>query len=165
VKIIVFGSGGSRSIPDGFSKNEATGQFVELCKQLAPLAAKQNVVVVIEPLNKKECNFINSVAEGGEIVKAVNHRNIRLLADLYHMKMDDEGPENIIRYGNLLRHVHIAEKEGRSAPGTHGEDFTPYFDALKQVKYRGAISIECKWEDMEKQAPVALRTIIEQWNL
>ncbi|MEL7586107.1 MAG: sugar phosphate isomerase/epimerase family protein [Prolixibacteraceae bacterium] len=165
VKIIVFGSGGSRSIPEGFSKDEAAGQFVELCKQLAPLAAKQNVIVVIEPLNKKECNFINSVAEGGEIVKAVNHRNIRLLADLYHMKMDDEGPENIIQYGNLLHHVHIAEKEGRSAPGTHGEDFTPYFDALKQVRYKGAVSIECKWEDMEKQAPVALRTIMEQWNL
>jgi len=164
VKMIVFGSGGSRSIPEGFSKDEATGQFVELCKQLARLAAKQDVIVVIEPLNKKECNFINSVAEGGEIVKAVDHKNICLLADLYHMKMDDEGPGNIIQYGNLLRHVHIAEKEGRSAPGTHGEDFTAYFDALKQVRYKGAISIECKWEDMEKQAPVALRTIMEQWK-
>ncbi|MDD4193028.1 MAG: sugar phosphate isomerase/epimerase, partial [Mangrovibacterium sp.] len=164
VKIIVFGSGGSRSIPEGFSKEEATKQFVELCKQMGPIASKYKVIVVIEPLNTKECNFINSVAEGGEIVKAVNHRNIRLLADLYHMKMDGEGPENIIKYGKLLRHVHIAEKEGRSAPGTHGEDFTPYFDALKQVKYKGAISIECKWQDMEKQAAVAYRTILSQWN-
>jgi len=164
VKVIVFGSGGSRAIPEGFSKEEATRQFTELCKKMAPLAAKQDVVVVLEPLNRKECNFINSVAEGGEIVKAVNHKNIRLLADLYHMKMDGEGPENIVRYGKLLRHVHIAEKEGRSAPGTHGEDFTAYFDALKQIRYKGAISIECKWEDMKKQAPVALRTIIDQWN-
>lgn len=164
VKIIVFGSGGSRAVPDGFSKEKATQQFIDLCKKMAPFAAKQHVTVVIEPLNKKECNFINSVAEGGEIVKAVDHPNIRLLADLYHMKMDDEGPGNIIQYGKLLRHVHIAEKEGRSAPGTHGEDFTAYFDALKQVRYKGAVSIECKWVDMEKQAPVALRTILEQWN-
>ena len=164
VKIIVFGSGGSRSIPEGFSKDEATKQFVELCKQMAPLAAKQDVIVVVEPLNTKECNFINSVAEGGEIVKAVDHPNIRLLADLYHMKMDDEGTENILKYGDLLRHVHIAEKEGRSAPGTYGEDFTSYFEALKQVNYKGAISVECKWQDMEKQAPVAYRTIQEQWN-
>ncbi len=164
VKIIVFGSGGSRGIPEGFSKEEATRQFIELCKQMGPVAAKYGTVVVIEPLNKKECNFINSVAEGGEIVKAVDHPNIRLLADLYHMKMDGEGPDNIIKYGKLLRHVHIAEKEGRSAPGTHGEDFTAYFDALKKVRYKGAISIECKWEDMEKQAPVALQTIIGQWQ-
>jgi sugar phosphate isomerase/epimerase len=164
VKIIVFGSGGSRAIPEGFSKEEATRQFIELCKQMGLVAARYRVVVVIEPLNKKECNFINSVAEGGEIVKAVDHPNIRLLADLYHMKMDNEGPENIIKYGKLLRHVHIAEKKGRSAPGTHGEDFTAYFNALKQVRYKGAVSIECKWEDMEKQAPVALQTIMEQWQ-
>jgi len=164
VKIIVFGSGGSRSIPEGFSNEEATRQFVELCKKMAPLAAKQEVVVVIEPLNTKECNFINSVAEGGEIVRAVNHRNIRLLADLYHMKMEDEGPENIIKYGNLLRHVHIAEKEGRSAPGTHGEDFTPYFDALKKVGYKGSISVECKWQDLATQAPAAFRAITDQWT-
>ncbi|MGV8090583.1 MAG: sugar phosphate isomerase/epimerase family protein [Mangrovibacterium sp.] len=164
VKIIVFGSGGSRAVPEGFSKEEATKQFIELCKKMAPLAKKQQVIVVVEPLNTKECNFINSVAEGGEIVKAVDHPNIRLLADLYHMKMDDEGPENILRYGKLLSHVHIAEKEGRSAPGTHGEDFTAYFEALKQVNYKGAISVECKWQDLEKQAPVAYRTIIEQWD-
>lgn len=163
VKIIVFGSGGSRSIPEGFSKDEATRQFVELCKRLGPLAAKRDVIVVVEPLNTKECNFINSVAEGGEIVKAVDHPNIRLLADLYHMKMDDEGPENILGYGKLLSHVHIAEKEGRSAPGTHGEDFTAYFEALKKVNYKGAISVECKWQDMGKQASVAFRTITEQW--
>ena len=164
VKIIVFGSGGSRAIPEGFLREEALIQFTDLCKQLAPLAKKYQVTVVIEPLNTKECNFINSVAEGGEIVKAVNHPNIRLLADLYHMKMEDESPSNIIQYGLLLHHVHIAEKEGRSAPGTHGEDFTPYFVALKKIRYKGAISIECGWQNIELQAPVAIRTIVEQWN-
>lgn len=164
VKIIVFGSGGSRAIPDGFSRDEAMKQFTDLCKQMAPLAKKHHVTVVIEPLNTKECNFINSVAEGGEIVKAVNHPNIRLLADLYHMKMENESPSNIIQYGSLLHHVHIAEKEGRSAPGTHGEDFTPYFAALKKINYKRAISIECSWQNIELQAPVAIRTIVEQWN-
>lgn len=164
VKIIVFGSGGSRAIPEGFSREEALKQFTDLCEQIAPLAQKYHVTVVIEPLNTKECNFINSVAEGGEIVKAVNHPNIRLLADLYHMKMEDESPSNIIQYGSLLHHVHIAEKEGRSAPGTHGEDFTPYFEALKKIRYKGAISIECGWQNIELQAPVAIRTIVEQWN-
>jgi len=164
VKIIVFGSGGSRSIPEGFSREKALIQFTDLCKQLAPLAQKHHVTVVIEPLNTKECNFINSVAEGGEIVKTVNHPNIRLLADLYHMKMEDEGPSNIIQYGPLLHHVHIAEKEGRSAPGTHGEDFTAYFAALKKIGYKGAISIECGWQNIKLQAPVAIRTIVEQWN-
>lgn len=162
VKIIVFGSGGSRSIPEGFPREKARQQFVSLCSQMAPIAEKYDVTVVIEPLNKKECNFINSVAEGGEIAKEVNHPNIRLLADIYHMKMDDEGPENIVKYGKLLRHVHIAEKEGRAAPGAHGEDFRPYFQALKKAKYKGSISIECRWANLEDQAPIAIKTIQEQ---
>ncbi len=162
VKIIVFGSGGSRSVPEGFPREKARQQFVSLCSQMGPFAAKYNVTVVIEPLNKKECNFINSVAEGGEIVKDVRHPNIQLLADIYHMKMDNEGPENILKYGKLLRHVHIAEKEGRAAPGTHGENFRPYFEALKKVKYKGNLSIECKWENLEVQAPLSIKAIQEQ---
>ncbi len=117
VEYIVFGSGGSRSIPEGFPHEEARRQFITLCTQMAPIAAKYDVVVVLEPLNTKECNFINSVEEGGKIVEEVNHPNFRLLADIYHMLMDNEGPESIEKYGHLIQHTHIAEKEGRAAPG------------------------------------------------
>jgi sugar phosphate isomerase/epimerase len=156
MKTIVFGSGGARAIPDGFSREEAKQQFISLCKQLAPVAKKYNVVISLEPLNTKECNFINSVAEGGDIVKAVNHESFRLLADLYHMLMENESPSNITKYGDLLYHTHIAEKTGRSAPGVNNEDFTPYFKALKDVKYEGRMSIECTWKNLEEQASGAL---------
>ena len=162
VKYIVFGSGGSRTIPEGFSREEGIKQFVNLCKKMASIAAKYNVVVVLEPLNKKECNFINSLAEGGEIVTKVNHPNFQLLADFYHMKMDDEDPENIVKYGQLIKHIHIAEKKGRSVPGTNNEDFSPYFKALKKINYQGMISIEAGWENIEKQAPLAIKTIKQQ---
>lgn len=162
VEHIVFGSGGSRGIPEGFSHDEARQQFIDLCTKMAPIAAKYDVVVILEPLNTKECNFINLVSEGGEIVEEVNHPNFRLLADMYHMLMDNEGPESIEKYGHLIKHTHIAEEEGRAAPGTHGEDFTAYFEALKKVDYKGKMSVECRWEDMELQAPSALQAISNQ---
>jgi sugar phosphate isomerase/epimerase len=162
VEYIVFGSGGSRAIPEGFSPGEARRQFIDLCSQMAPIAAKYDVVVVLEPLNTKECNFINSVLEGGEIVEEVNHANFRLLADIYHMLMEGEGPESIEKYGHLIQHTHIAEKEGRAAPGTHNEDFTAYFNALKNVDYEGKMSIECRWEDLETQAPTAIAAMKNQ---
>lgn len=161
-EIIVFGSGGSRRIPEGFSRDEARKQFISLGKILGPIAGKYNVTIVLEPLNTKECNFINSVAEGGEIVKEIDHPNFMLLADIYHMKMENEGPENILKYGKLLRHVHIAEKQDRAAPGTYNEEFISYFEALKKVGYKGRISIECRWEDMNEQAGVALKVIEEE---
>lgn len=162
IGIIVLGSGKARHIPEGFSRNQAKKQFVELCREMSALAEIHDVTIVLEPLNSEECNFINTVSEGAQIVKEVNHPNFRLLADIYHMKKEGESAESIIKYGDLLRHVHIAEKEDRSAPGTFNEDFTDYFKALKKIKYKGLISIECRWKDMIKQLPLAIQTIHNQ---
>lgn len=164
IEIIVFGSGGSRNIPEGFPYDEARDQFIDLCKKMAPIAEKYNVTVVLEPLNTQECNFINSVDEGGEIVKEVNHPNFMLLADIYHMKMDGEGPESIIKYGELIKHTHIAEKQDRAVPGTYEEDFRPYFEALNNINYKGKMSIEARWNDFETEASLGINTIIDQLN-
>lgn len=66
INIIVFGSGGSRQIPEGFDRATALDQFIASVKLLAPLAEQHGVTVVIEPLNSRECNFINSLAEGAQ---------------------------------------------------------------------------------------------------
>ncbi len=165
VKVIVFGSGSSRNIPDGFSREEARKQFIALCSAMAPIAAKYDVVIVLEPLNSKECNFINTVTEGGEIVNEVNHPNFRLMADIYHMEMEGEGPGSILEYGHLIKHIHIAEKEGRAAPGTHGDDFRPYFEALKKVGYKGRISVECRWNNFNSQVGTAIESLKKQIQL
>lgn len=162
IKTIVFGSGSARAIPEGFSREEARKQFVLLSSRMATIAGKYGVVISLEPLNTKECNFINSVAEGGEIVKEVNHKNFRLLADIYHMLMENETPGNIRKYGHLLAHTHIAEKEGRNAPGVGKEDFTEYLKALKDVNYKGRLSIECRWQDLSQQADTALQALKSQ---
>lgn len=156
VKRIVFGSSGSRKIPDGFDRDQAKAQFVELLKRMGPIARKYDVTVVIEPLNTKECNLITSVTEGAEIARLVDHPNIKLLADIYHMLREDEGPESIIAAGDLLMHIHIAENEGRRSPGTNNEDFTPYLAALKQIGYTGSISMEGRWGEFADELPIAI---------
>ena len=160
---IVFGSGGARRVPEGFSKQEATQQFISLCKRLAPVAKKFNITVVVEPLNSSEANLINSLKEGAEIVEAVNHPNIRLLCDIYHMLKENEPASEIIKYGKYIKHCHIAEEVSRSAPGTNGEDFTSYFRALKQIQYKGCLSIEGSWDDFEKRLNPALQYMQSQF--
>ena len=162
IKTIVFGSSGSRSIPDGFDRTEARRQFIRLLRRLGPVARKYGVVIVVEPLQRSECNFINTVAEGAEIVKEVGHHNIQLLADIYHMLRENEGPESIVAAGPLLRHCHIAEKDERTPPGLAGDDFTPYFEALRRIGYAGDISIECRWDDLAGQLPRAVKTLRDQ---
>jgi sugar phosphate isomerase/epimerase len=152
IRIIVYGSGGSRQIPEGFSRARAEEQFVEILGALGPLAGRHGILLVVEPLASGDCNFINSLAEGAKAVRACNHESVALLADFYHMARDDEAPDQIAVYGDLIRHVHAAELENRAAPGTRGDDFRPYLRALRKAGYGGAISLECRWTDPVSEA-------------
>ena len=69
IKILVLGSSGSRSIPEGFDRAEAEEQFTGFLKKIAPAAEKYGVIVAIEPLQTQETNFINTVKEGAEIAR------------------------------------------------------------------------------------------------
>ncbi|RCR67416.1 sugar phosphate isomerase/epimerase family protein [Larkinella punicea] len=161
-KNIVFGSGGSRAIPDGFDRATAKAQHIELCKKMAPLAEKHGVTLAVEPLNRGETNFINSLAEGVEIIQAVNNPWFKLQCDIYHMLKEDEKPEEIIKYRQYITHCHIAEKQKRTAPGVMGDDFKPYFRALKQIKYESGLSLECNWTDFDKEVAIGLASVKKQ---
>lgn len=162
IKRVVFGSSGSRRIPEGFDPELGRQQFVDLLKKLGPVAQKYDVVITIEPLNKGEVNFINTSLEGLSIVKDADHPNIQLLVDIFHMMRENEPPSNILEAEGYIKHVHVAEFENRTAPGTAGDDFTPYLKALKDIGYEGAISIEGRWDDFDAQLPVAISTLKEQ---
>jgi len=156
ISTIVFGSGGSRKVPEGFSIADAQEQIVAHLKRWGPIAGRFGVTIAIEPLNKAECNIINSVDEGAELARRADHPNIRLLADTYHMARDGQGPEQIRRAQGLMAHVHCAEGDGRGPLGTKGEDQRPYFKALKDIGYKGRVSIEARWEDFASQLPPAV---------
>ena len=167
IKYIVFGSGGSRGIPDGFDHGEAREQFISLLKKMGPIAEKYGVIVVIEPLRSGECNFINRVDEGLAIVLEVNHPNIQMLGDVYHMMKEGEEPQSYIEARKYLKHTHIAELEKRTAPGLAGDNLVPYLKALKDAGYRGGISIEGSWgpkEDFEKNLILARAYLQGQIN-
>ena len=162
IKILVLGSSGSRSIPEGFSREEARKQFIDFLKLIAPDAEKNGVIVAIEPLQTEETNFINTVPEGAQIARETGSEYIAVIADLFHMARMKESPEDIINSADKLVHCHIAEVEERTAPGVKGDDFTPYLKAMKSIKYDGRMSFECSWQDIDTQLPKAIQTMREQ---
>lgn len=161
-RMIVWGSGGARQIPEGFDRKKAENQFVAIAKKIAGIAAKYNIVIAVENLNSGETNFINTVKEALHIVKKVNHPNLRLNADIYHMLKEGEAPAIIAKTGKYLVHVEIAEKENRTAPGVAGADFRPYLRELKKAGYHNKIVIECRWDSLAKQAAPALQYLQNQ---
>ncbi len=164
ITTIVFGSGASRRIPEGFSKDSAFQQFVTVGKLIAPIARQYNIVLALESQNREECNFLNTVKECIDVARAVNHPNYKICVDIYHMMRENEPPSVIEEGKKLIYHCDIGEKATRSAPGVAGDDFVPYFKAFQKVRFRGMIALECRFTDMEKELPLAKHTIEEQWR-
>ena len=154
VKILCFGSGGARRVPDGFSKDEAFNQLVAFGKRIAPEAKAHGITVVIEPLRQQETNIINTAAEGFALVKAVAHPNFELLVDFYHLASEHEDPKIMVEAKDHLRHLHMANPQGRVFPLAWDEfDYAPFFATLRSIGYSGRLSIEASTPDLPAQAP------------
>ncbi len=167
-RTLVFGSGGARNVPEGFDRDKAKQQILEFIRMSADIAGNHDITIVVEPLNKGECNIINSVAEGMEYVREVNHPYFKCLVDSYHFWLENEPLSNLEAAMPWIAHVHVADKVGRTAPGESGEpEQSPYrdfFRVLKAGNYRGLISVESKAFDIEKDGPRILGYLTEQWN-
>lgn len=162
-KIIVFGSGGARTVPEGFPREEAERQIVRFLNLCADAAERTGVVVVVEPLNREESNILNTVAEGARFVQAVNRPGVRNLADTYHMEKDGEPIGDVAKYGAVLTHTHTADT-GRFAPGTGSYDHAAFFRELRRAGYAGRLSIECSWRDFDAELGPALAHLLRAWE-
>ncbi len=177
VRVCVFGSGGARSIPDNFDRAEAGDQLAAFLAHVEEQSARNNVRVVIEPLNRKESNIFNSVAESDEFARGRGLPGIGVLADLYHLSVEDEGFAGMRAAGDRLWHAHVADAD-RSAPGEGTPtDYAGFFQTLQSMDYPGAISVEARWRatvgdevrgaetiDRETEHHRALAFLHRQWE-
>ena len=162
IRTITFGSSGARTLPDGFPLDQARLQFVAVLARMAPLAEQHDIIVSVEPLQRAETNFLNRVSEALPLIEAVDHPHIRITADIFHMLREDDPPASIRKAGELIHHVHIAEKAGRTPPGTDGDNFRPYLNALREIGFEGSVSIECRWKDFDAEIGPALAALRAQ---
>lgn len=144
IDTVVFGSGASRKIPEGFSREKALEQLEKTCvKYLDPIGAKYGITVVIEPLNTGETNVFNTVKETAEFLKKLNLGNVKCLADSYHMAVEKEPYANIKLAGADLYHTHIANPDGRVIPlETDTDKYDEFFKSLEEIKFSGRLSVE-----------------------
>ena len=147
VKVIVLGSPKSRNVPEGYPMNKAWSQLVELLRTIDPLVRAKGITIVIEPLCKLESNIINTAAEGLQLSRAVERENIKLLVDYYHLVMEKEDPEILLRAGSYIKHVHFANPAGRVYPAEKVDGYIRFMNLLKRIGYEGRISVEAYTKD------------------
>lgn len=154
-EIVVLGSGTARTIPDGYPAQAAHSQMIDFLHRVADSAERNGIMVVIEPLNRKESNAIHTITEAVSLAHEVNRPNIRVLADFYHMDEEAEPLAHLLDYKDWIKHIHVADT-GRRAPGLGQYPYAEFADYLHQSGYDGMVSIECRWEDFKTEAAPAM---------
>jgi sugar phosphate isomerase/epimerase len=126
----------------GANPEEAVKRFAETVLPLAEQAARKDVTLLIEPVNRYEIDFINSVEEGAGIIKEIGAGNIKLMPDVFHMNIEDVtiGGE-LEKWIDHIGYIHLADSN-RLAPGQGHTDFDDIFSHLKRAGYTGWFSVE-----------------------
>ena len=124
------------------SRDQALGWLADALKVIGEAASKYGVPFIYEPLNRYETNLINRVGEAADWVRSNELSNIVLLADMFHMNIEEINVAGgMLAGGDLIGHVHFADSN-RRAMGFGHTDPGPVIDALKQIGYDGYLSAE-----------------------
>jgi len=117
--------------------------LVDALGQLGEHAAREGVVVWLEPLNRYEDHMVNRLAQAADLARATGFDTVQVVGDLYHMNIEEaELPKAIREAGALLTHMQIGDSN-RLQPGAGHLDFAGAFAALADIGYEGYLAMEC----------------------
>lgn len=137
----IIGSMQGRS-GEGVEHAAATAYLSDALEDLGEHARQYGVPLIYEPLNRYETNMANTLAAGGRLLGGLSTRNVKLLADLFHMNIEETDlPAAIRAAAGHIGHVHFVDSNRRPAGMGH-LDFAPIAAALREIGYAGFASAE-----------------------
>ena len=136
-------------------QKEEWALVVKNLKVLAKYAEQKGVQICIEPLNRFETDFLNTVEQALKLVKDVGSKAVKIHLDTFHMNIEQKNQGDSIRKaGKLLAHFHACGSD-RGTPGNDHIDWKPTAKALKDIKYDGDVVIESFTTDVKVIARAA----------
>lgn len=113
----------------------------------ADAAATIGAAVLVEPVSGAPRYPLRRAADVARVLARVEqetgHRNVRLLADLYHLTVNGDDLAAVVeRYARRIGHVQIADAPGRHEPGTGHIDLDRHLTDLEAAGYRGWVGLE-----------------------
>jgi D-psicose/D-tagatose/L-ribulose 3-epimerase len=146
--------GRADAVPAGEYKQQWK-TVVRNLKQLCKYAHARGRQICMEPLNRFETDFINTVDQALQMVEAVGSPALKLHLDTFHMNIEEKDQAKAIRKaGKLIGHFHACGSD-RGTPGNDHIDWTPIAAALKAVRYQGDVVIESFTTDVKVIARAA----------
>jgi sugar phosphate isomerase/epimerase len=118
--------------------------LVEGLAELGAHAEQSGVAVLFEPLNRYEDHMVNTLAQGAEVIAATGSPAVRLLADTYHMNIEeDDLCAALESVAPVLGAVHLSDSN-RHQPGTGHVPFGAVLATLRGIGFDGVLSVECR---------------------
>lgn len=115
---------------------------VDFLSSLRPVLAANDVALAIEPLNRFETFFLNTVADAVRLCTEVNDPRVGILFDTFHANVEERDlPAALRSAGPYLKNVHTSEND-RGTPGTGHIPWAGVFQAMRDVQYDGWLVIE-----------------------
>ena len=146
------------NIMAGVEREQAMGWLAEALHHLGNHAASQGVQLIYEPLNRYETNLINTISDGVSFLKAHQIKHVGLLADLFHMNIEEVDIAASLRaHRDFIMHIHFADSNRRPVGNGHSS-FIEIAKALKEINYQGYVSAEAFPWPTPKEA--AIQTIL-----
>lgn len=140
--VMVLGSPQQRNYPEDQTGEQAMDAAAECLRGVLPSLEEHGVRLALEPLGRGEGNFLNTAAEGRELMSRLDHPNVGLHLDVKAMSDEPTPIPQIIRDNvEAMMHFHANDPNLRG-PGMGDVDFVPIFEAIQSVGYEGWISVE-----------------------
>jgi len=127
----------------GSRRTEREWQWaVKSLRAAATRAEKRGVCLCLEPLNRFETYFLNTLEDAARLVHDVGAPNVKIHFDTFHSNIEEQHPTEALRaVAKDLGHVHISEND-RGIPGTGHNDWKGILKMLKEIGYDGWLTIE-----------------------
>jgi D-psicose/D-tagatose/L-ribulose 3-epimerase len=122
--------------------DEEWKRAVDCYQHLGPTLTEYGVTIAIEPLNRFETYFLNTAQDAVALCDAIGHPNVGILFDTFHANIEEKDVAAAYRaVARHLKHVHTCEND-RGIPGTGHVDWRGVFQALRDIRYDGWLTIE-----------------------
>jgi len=140
--VMVLGSPAQRNYPESMTHDLALSHAAEVLQEVVPSLEACGVRIAVEPLGPQEGNFLNHASQARQLIAAVNSPMVRLHLDVKAMSSEGIPIEQVIRdNADLMIHFH-ANDPNRLGPGMGEVDPLPIFQALRDIRYPGWVSVE-----------------------
>ena len=126
----------------GVTRDQALALLGGALDELGEYAAQFGLPFLYEPLNRFETNLFNRIGDAAAWLRTLRTKNVRILADLFHMNIEEADLAAAIHEaGDLIGHVHFADSN-RRAVGFGHTDVRAVYAALDKIGYDGFLSAE-----------------------